>query len=155
MEVDAVVTHDGKRRQCGGFTLVEVLIVMAVIALLALIVIPRAMAAQRRAKEAQLRGNLKQLRDAIEHFEASTAAWPPALSDLMAASGADLSASFDGRGGWVDRSAYDGPYLVTGSGNLPPDPFTGAADWNYSNTTGDVHSSSSLSSHDGTIYSSW
>jgi prepilin-type N-terminal cleavage/methylation domain-containing protein len=143
----------GRRR--GGFTLLEVLIVITVIAALALIVIPRAAAAQRRAKEAQLRGNLKQLRDAIEHFEAVTAAWPPALADLMASDGTGVSSDFDGRGGWVDRTAYDGPYLVTGSGNLPNDPFSGAADWTYSNITGDVHSSSTLTAMDGSAYNSW
>jgi type II secretory pathway pseudopilin PulG len=131
------------------------LIVITVIAILALIVIPRAMGAQRRAKEAQLRGNLLELREAIELFEASMAAWPPSLPDLMAANAADISADFDGRGGWVDRAEYDGPYLVTGSRSLPEDPFTQAADWTYSNTTGDVHSSSDMAGLDGSAYSSW
>jgi len=138
-----------------GFTLIEVLIVITVIAILAMLVIPRAMAARRGANEAQLRGNLKQLRDAIEHFEATTAAWPPALSDVMAAGGDAISGNFDGRGGWVDRTSYDGPYLVTGDDQLPTDPFTGAADWNYENATGDIHSSSSLAGLDGSTYSSW
>jgi general secretion pathway protein G len=138
-----------------GFTLIEILIVISVIAILALAAIPRAAAARRNAKEAQLRGNLKQLRDAIERFEATIAAWPPALADVMAASGDDISADLDGSGGWVDRNSYDGPYLVTGDGQLPKDPFTSAADWNYNNATGELHSSSDLSARDGTPYSSW
>ena len=138
-----------------GFTLVEVLIVITVIAILSMIVIPRAMSARRRAKEAQLRGNLKQLRDAIELFEATMAAWPPSVADLMAANGSGISADFDGRGGWVDRTAYDGPYLVTGDGQLPHDPFTQAADWNYDNASGSVHSSSTLTAIDGTAYNTW
>ncbi|MFB3881457.1 MAG: type II secretion system protein [Armatimonadota bacterium] len=141
-------------RRC-GFTLIEMLIVITVIAILALLVVPRAMGARRKAKEAQLRGNLKQLRDGIERFEATTAAWPPTLSDLMASSGSDISADFDGRGGSVDRTAYDGPYLVTGSGAIPPDPFTGAQDWSYDNATGEVHSSSTLTSITGSAYNSW
>jgi len=131
------------------------LIVIVVIAILSMFVIPRAMAARRAAKEAQLRGNLKQLRDGIERFEATTAAWPPSLSDLMASSGADISSDFDGRGGWVDRTAFDGPYFVTGDGQLPSDPFTGVADWAYDNTNGSVHSSSTLSAISGSAYSSW
>ncbi len=142
-----------RRRQ--GFTLIEMLIVIVVIAILATLVIPRLLGAARRAKEAQLRGNLKQIRDGIERFEANMAAWPPALTDIMAPNGSAISADFDGNGGSVDRSAYDGPYLVTGDGNLPPDPFTGAADWVYDNTTGAVHSASTLTALDGTNYSNW
>ena len=142
------------RRRC-GFTLIEVLIVITVIAILAMLVVPRAMGARRKAKEAQLRGNLKQLRDGIERFEATTAAWPPSAADLMAANGGAISADFDGRGGSVDRMAYDGPYLVTGDGSLPTDPFTEDDDWNYDNQTGDVHSSSTLMSIAGSAYNSW
>ncbi len=120
-----------------------------------MLVIPRAMAARRQAKEAQLRGNLKQLRDSVERFEASTAAWPPSLDDVMAADGSAITADFDGRGGSVDRMAYDGPYLTTGNGSLPPDPFTGAADWTYDNSTGAVHSASTLASIKGVAYSTW
>ena len=138
-----------------GFTLIEVLIVIVVVAILAMIVIPRVMAATRRAKEASLRANLKQMRDSIERFEANTAAWPPALTDLLAADGASISADADGRGMSVDRSSYDGPYLVSPDGNLPTDVFTGAADWNYNNSTGEVHSSSTLAAIDGTDYSTW
>jgi prepilin-type N-terminal cleavage/methylation domain-containing protein len=142
------------RRRC-GFTLIEMLIVVTVIAILAMLVIPRAMGARRKASETQLRGNLKQIRDGIERFEATTAAWPPAITDLMAASGADVSADFDGRGGSVDRNAYDGPYLLAPDGSVPKDPFTGATDWNYDNATGDVHSSSTLTSIGGSAYNTW
>ena len=142
------------RRRC-GFTLIEVLIVITVIAILSMLVIPRAMSARRRAKEAQLKGNLIELRECIELFEATTAAWPPQLADLMVPSGDDISGNFDGRGGMVDRMAYDGPYLVTGDGGLPKDPFTGAADWAYSNVTGEVHSTSDLTSLTGEAYNTW
>ena len=138
-----------------GFTLLEVLIVITVIAILSLLVIPRAMGARRCAKEAQLRGNLKQLRDAIERFEATMAAWPPTLADVMAANGGAISADFDGSGGYVDRNSYDGPYLVTGDGQLPRDPLTAAADWNYNGATGDIHSSSDLMARDGSAYNTW
>jgi hypothetical protein len=51
--------------------------------------------------------------------------------------------------------AYDGPYLMTGDGALPKDPFTGVADWVYDNSTGAVHSNAGLSAIDGTAYSVW
>ncbi|HUT74660.1 MAG TPA: prepilin-type N-terminal cleavage/methylation domain-containing protein [Armatimonadota bacterium] len=138
-----------------GFTLIEMLIVITIIAILALIVIPRLTAAGRRGKEASLRADLKQLRDAIERFEANTAAWPPSLADLMAADGSAVSADVDGRGMSVDRAGYEGPYLRTGSGSLPADPFTGAADWTYNSSTGEVHSSSTLTALDASTYSIW
>jgi prepilin-type N-terminal cleavage/methylation domain-containing protein len=150
-----MATWAWRRRRRQGFTLLEVLIVITVIAILAMIIIPRLMAASRKAKETQLRGNLKQIRDAIERFEANMAAWPPALTDVMAADGASISADFDGNGGSVDRMAYDGPYLTTGDRQLPPDPMTAARDWNYDNSTGAVHSSSALTALDGTQYNTW
>jgi prepilin-type N-terminal cleavage/methylation domain-containing protein len=138
-----------------GFTLIEMLIVITVIATLAVIVVPRLMSASRRGKEANLRANLKQLRDAIERFEGDCAAWPPSLSDVMAPNGAGISADADGRGISVDRAGYSGPFLHTHDGQLPHDPFTGSADWNYNTVTGEVHSSSTLVALDATRYSTW
>lgn len=150
-----MATYALARNRGRGFTLIEVLIVITIITLLSLIVIPRAMSARRRAKEAQLKGNLKQLRDAVERFEATTGAWPPSLSDVVASDGSAITGDFDGRGGWVDRTAYDGPYLLTGSGQLPKDPFTDAPDWSYQSSTGSLHSSSTLSALDGSAYNTW
>jgi len=138
-----------------GFTLIEMLIVIVVIAILAVIVIPRLLGAARKAKEASLRADLKCIRDAIEQFEANTAAYPPELADLMVATGSAISADADGRGMSVDRSAYTGPYLKTPDNSLPDDPFTGEPDWNYNNTTGEVHSSSTLASLSGVAFSTW
>lgn len=138
-----------------GFTLIEMLCVIIVIAALAIMVIPRMLGAQRKAKEAQLAGNLKQLRDAVERFESTTGAWPPALVDVIAANGTAVSGDFDGRGGHVDRSAYDGPYLVAVGGTLPIDPFTIATDWTYDNVTGAVHSRSAMNGLNGVAYSLW
>lgn len=148
-------SHVTARRRRGGFTLIEVMIVILIIAILAMLVLPRMLAARRHAKEVQLAGNLKQVRDAIERFEATIGAWPPALTDIIAPSGAAISADTDGAGGFVDRSAYDGPYIIAISGGLPLDPFTQAADWNYNNATGDIHSSSTLNALDGSPYSTW
>jgi prepilin-type N-terminal cleavage/methylation domain-containing protein len=146
----------GRRRDSrGAFTLIEVLIVITVIATLAIIVVPRLMSASRRGKEANLRANLKQLRDAIERFEGDCAAWPPALSDVMAANGAAISADVDARGISVDRVGYSGPYLHTPDGQPPKDIFTGSTDWNYNSSTGELHSSSTLAALDGTSYATW
>ena len=50
---------------------------------------------------------------------------------------------------------YDGPYILTGDGTLPKDPFTTEASWNYDNTTGAIHSSSDLNALDGSAYNTW
>ena len=87
-------SHGTRKR---GFTLIEVLIVITVLAILALIIIPRMASASRRGREASLRADLKQMRDAIERFEANTAGWPPALTDIMVADGTSISADVDGQ----------------------------------------------------------
>ncbi len=144
-----------RRNTRRGFTLIEILTVIIVIAALAVMVIPVLLGAQRKAKESQLGGDLKQIRDAIERFESTTGAWPPALEDVIARSGDAISADQDGQGGHVDRRAYDGPYLVTADGTLPKDPFTQASDWDYDSASGAVHSSSTLLSLKGIAYSTW
>ena len=74
-----------------GFTLIEMLIVIVVIAILALIVIPRLLGAGRRAKESALRGDLQQLRNAIQQFEADCGDFPLTLDQLVAANGAAIA----------------------------------------------------------------
>ena len=135
-----------------GFTLIEMLIVIVVIAILAMIVIPRLLGAGRKAKESALRGDLQQLRNSIQQFEADCGDYPAALGDLMAAPAAGSSG---GQGLSLDTVAWKGPYMRTPDNGLPNDPFTAAADWTYDGTTGDVHSASTLTALDGTNYSAW
>jgi general secretion pathway protein G len=137
-----------------GFTLIEMLIVIVVIAILALIVIPRLLGAGRRAKEAALRGDLHQFRNAIQQFEADVGDYPAALDQLVATKDSPPSGS-GGSGLPLDSSAYRGPYLRNPDGGLPRDPFTSATDWDYTPATGEVHSSSTLVALDNTAYSSW
>lgn len=51
-----------------GFTLVEILIVMAIIGILLSIIIPNYSSSVKRAKEAVLKENLFIIRDAIDKF---------------------------------------------------------------------------------------
>ena len=135
-----------------GFTLIEMLIVIVVISILAMIVIPRLLGAGRKAKESALRGDLQQLRNAIQQFEADCGDFPAALTGLMTAPAAG---SNGGNGIALDAGAWKGPYMRTPDGNLPKDPFTAASDWSYVGTSGDVHSVSTLTALDGTNYSAW
>ena len=135
-----------------GFTLIEMLIVIVVIAILAMIVIPRLLGAGRKAKESALRGDLQQLRNAIQQFEADCGDFPAAIDDLMTAPAAG---SNGGNGIALDVGAWKGPYMRTPDGALPNDPFTAAGDWTYDAPSGDVHSASTLTALDGTNYSDW
>ncbi len=143
-------------RKHKGFTLIEMLIVIVVIAILALIVIPRLLGAGRKAKEATLRGDLHQLRNAIQQFEADMGDYPATLDQLVAAKGSAPSGQ-GGTGLDLDSAGYQGPYLRTSDGGLPKDPFSASAtpDWTYTGTTGEVHSSSTLNALDTTPYSGW
>lgn len=137
-------------RKSKGFTLIEMLIVIVVIAILALIVIPRLLGAGRKAKEAALRGDLRQLRNAIQQFEADCGDYPAALTQLQTAPSGN-----GGNGIALDAVGWQGPYLRTPDGALPKDPFTGNNTWTYTAAPGDVHSASTLTALDGTDYADW
>jgi general secretion pathway protein G len=141
------------RRSRRGFTLIEMLIVIVVIAILATIVIPRLMGAGRKAKEAALRGDLHQLRNAVQQFEADCGDYPSAVSQLMTQPAAG---STGGQGIALDVTAWQGPYLRTADNNLPKDPFTeSSTTWSYTASTGHVQSGSTLTAINGEAYSSW
>ena len=65
-----------------GFTLVELLIVLAVLATLLTIVVPRYYTSVQRAKEAVLKENLFQVRDAIGKYHADKGRYPESLEAL-------------------------------------------------------------------------
>lgn len=127
-----------------GFTLIEMLIVIVVIAILALIVIPRIMGAARRAKESTLRGNLHEIRTAIGHFEADCGCFPTDLDALIATTAPTDGVDAEGETIKIPENSYEGPYLSTSGGidgkGIPVNPFAAVTDdvtdqWNYENGT--------------------
>ena len=138
-------------RKHKGFTLIEMLIVIVVIAILALIVIPRLLGAGRKAKEATLRGDLHQIRNAIQQFEADCGDYPADLDQLQTAP----TGGNGGSGVMLDVTGWQGPYLRTPDDLLPVDPFTTVGDWSYTMSTGHVQSASTLTALNGENYSSW
>lgn len=66
-----------------GFTLVELLVVLAIIALLLTIAVPRYFSSVERSKEVALRENLQVLRSGIDKYYADKGEYPSALSDLV------------------------------------------------------------------------
>lgn len=131
----------GMRRREGGFTLIELIIVMAVIAILATIAIPRYIITVRHAREAVLREDLQTMRSAIDSYTVDKEKAPQSLDDLVQSG-----------------------YLKA----IPVDPITGSADtWvtsesdtltDVDETQGgidDVHSGAQNLATDGTSYNTW
>ena len=79
---------DNKR----GFTLVELLIVIVILGILAAIVIARFGGATRDSKEANLKGNLRTIRSALESYKANSRSncYPVVLSDLCDGTAVDV-----------------------------------------------------------------
>jgi general secretion pathway protein G len=131
----------GVARVSSGFTLIELMIVIAIIFILLGLAAGRYDMTIARSREAVLKHDLLVMREAIENFTLDKQAAPQSLDDLQQAG-----------------------YLR----EVPTDPMTQAKDWDpvFDNivlspdqvTTGmvDVHSHSSLTSRfDGTAYNTW
>jgi len=119
-----------------GFTLIELMVVMAAIGLLLAITVPRYAEHVDRAREVVLRQNLAAVRDAIDKFYADRGRYPAALQELVQAR-----------------------YLR----QLPVDPVTDRIDtWVLVNSdsgaaagVSDVHSGAPGQARDGSPYASW
>ena len=73
----------GIRKQDAGFTLVELMIVMAIIGILATLAIPSYVSALKHAREAVLKEDLHVMRAAIDSYTMDKQKAPQALDDLM------------------------------------------------------------------------
>jgi general secretion pathway protein G len=146
-----------------GFTLIEVLIIIVVIAILAAIIIPRILGAVREAREATLKAQLQEMRNALVRFEKECGCSPDELQDIMAVKAPKVGA----KGAKIDPDKYKGPYLTTADGELPWNPINGSnavgvpgrtgddvVGWIYDHSTGQVHAQAGLAV-DGTDYGDW
>lgn len=143
-----------------GLTLVELIITVAILAILATAALPIARFQVKRQKERVLRRDLWEMRDAIDHYKdaadkgafqvkADSLGYPPDLQTLV--DGVEIQ---DKKVKFLRR--------------IPVDPMTGDTDWGLrsnqddldSDTWGgqnvfDVHSKSDGTALDGTKYSTW
>ena len=149
-----------RARQDSGLTLVELIITVAIVAILATAALPVARFQVKRVKERQLRADLWEMRSAIDHYKdaaekggmqtkADSFNYPPDLQTLV-----------DG----VDIQTKKVKFLR----RIPIDPMTGNTEWSLrsnqddadSDSFGgqnvfDVHSKSTGTALDGTKYSTW
>jgi general secretion pathway protein G len=66
-----------------GFTLVELLVVLAILALLLTLAVPRYFTSIERAKDAALKQDLNTLRESLDKYYADTGRYPKTLDDLV------------------------------------------------------------------------
>ncbi len=143
-----------------GLTLIELIITVAILSLLASAALPVARFQVKREKERQLRRELWEMRDAIDHYKDAAEKggiqtktdsfnYPPDLQTLV-----------DG----VDVQTKKVRFLR----KIPTDPMTGSTEWTLramqddadSDSWGgenvfDVHSKSTGTALDGTKYNTW
>lgn len=74
---------NGKRHPSRGFTIIELIVVLAAIGILLAIAAPRYVQHIERAREVALRQDLQQIRVAIDQFRADQMRYPASLEELV------------------------------------------------------------------------
>jgi len=125
-----------------GFTLVEIMIVVAIIALLAAIAIPNLLSARMTANTAAAKANIRSLSTACETYStANNGSYPDTVARLTTFIGAAASYCADAAGGATAVQGYQYRCtLGTGSYTLVANPVTvgTTGTTTYTATTGGV-----------------
>jgi general secretion pathway protein G len=149
-----------KQRREDGLTLVELIVTVAILAILASAAVPVARFQVKREKEKELRYDLWQMRDAIDHYKdaADRGLFQTKIDSLNYPP--DLQTLVDG----VEVQTHKVKFLR----RIPVDPMTNSTDWGLrsnqddsdSDSWGgqnvfDVYTKSDGTALDGTKYKDW
>ncbi len=132
------------RRTRRGFSLIEVLIVVALLAILGLIVLPHAMAGRESAMTTNVRAQLKHVRTALNLYKLEHMDSYPTLAELQA--GWDVLIHTTDVTGFITPGSGFGPYLqqppqnvFTSGSTVVVSGFGTAADgWEYDEASGQI-----------------
>jgi general secretion pathway protein G len=135
-----------------GFTVIELLVVMALIALTLTIVAPRYIQQTQKASEAVLRNNLKETRSAIDRFYSDNGQYPATLQVLVDRRYLRIL-PFDPIVGRNDVWAFTGPKTSGMNSAVLTDGLISAS--SAGGSISDIHSSAHGRGTDGTDYATW
>src|SRR5690606_3625790 len=122
------------RNKAGGFTLVELLVVLTIVALLASLAAPVVHTAVRRANEAALRETLQVTRSALDDFFADQQRYPNSLDELVEMRhlrSLPIEPSVRSSDGWELEDADDQEWIIDLHSSAPEVPLDGSnySDW--------------------------
>jgi general secretion pathway protein G len=102
------------RRSQGGFTLIELMVVILIIGLLATIVVQSLRGATDKAKRVKAEADISEIKTALDRYYLDVGSYPRVEQGLQALVSAPNTGNVSQGGG-----DYQGPYLE----KLPPDPW--------------------------------
>jgi general secretion pathway protein G len=161
-----------------GFTLVEMIVTMAILSVLAWSALPLAKMAIQREHEVELRRSLRVIREAIDAYKKlsdekkievkeDTEGYPPTLDVLVKGVEVQQGQDAPARSSSAGRSSK-GKKVVKFLRRIPRDPMTGSLDWGLRSyqdpfdgdkwgeeNVYDVYTKSQAKALDGTRYRDW
>ncbi|MEN8152721.1 MAG: prepilin-type N-terminal cleavage/methylation domain-containing protein [Acidobacteriota bacterium] len=156
---------NGKTFNFRGFTIIELIIVIAIISTLAVVAVPVIETSVKREKEIQLRRSLRMIRSAIDEYKKFVGKNKIKTSDDSYGYPEELDILVEG----IEyRDKKNNPKIKKFLRKIPMDPMTGSLDWglkayqdkkNSSHWGGeniwDIYSKSGKKALDGTYYKDW
>lgn len=156
-------------RQGLGFTLIEMMVTLAILSVLAMLVVPVAQLGAQRAKETELRSALREIRSAIDAYKQASDEGRIPRDAMASGYPASLQVLIDG----IEDKKHPKRQKVRFLRRLPRDPFSSEADvepartWalrSYASEASDpregsdvydIRSKSSLIGLNGVAYKDW